>query len=227
MVEYNKKENTKIAQNFKNILNLDSEPVAIKFVLKPEEVPNDIEKIEEPLRHCEMVKLASKGKTFYASKDEEKCKGGSAALGLEDLPPKIASGEFYVNLGRFKDAESAKATLNALPTMKVRNYGLLYAPLETATFTPDVVVIFAKPVQAMKISQAIIYELDDRVKADFAGIQSICADAVSKPASTGNANITLGCNGSRKYAKLADDEVTVGLSTKNIEKITEALIKLN
>ncbi|MBX7077032.1 MAG: DUF169 domain-containing protein [Methanobacteriaceae archaeon] len=227
MAEYDIKNNVKIAKTFKNILELDSEPVAVKFVLKESDIPENIPKISDKARHCEMVKKASHGETFYATKDEQMCKGGSAALGLEDMPPKVASGEKYVSLGRFKDIKSAKATIDALPKMDVRNYGILYAPLETATYAPDVVVMFAKPVQAMKVSQAIIYDVSDRFKADFAGIQSLCADAVSEPAMTGNANITLGCSGSRKFAKVLDDEVAVGLSAENVLEVSEALEALN
>jgi uncharacterized protein (DUF169 family) len=227
MAENNIKENQKIAEIFKDKLELDSEPVAIKFVLNESEIPENIPKIEESARHCEMVKKASHGETFYATKDEQMCKGGSGALGLEDLPPKVASGEKYVTLGRFKDIKSAKATIDAIPMMEERNYALLYAPLETATFEPDVVVIFAKPVQAMKVSQAIIYEVDNRVTADFAGIQSICGDAVAEPVSTGKTNITLGCSGSRKFAKIKDEEVAVGINIKNVKPISEALELLN
>jgi len=36
-------------------------------------------------------------------------------------------------------------------------------------------------------------------------------------------NVTLGCNGSRKYSGIAEDEVIFGVPTKDLEKIVEAL----
>ena len=42
MAEYDIKNNVKIAKTFKNILELDSEPVAVKFVLKESDIPENI-----------------------------------------------------------------------------------------------------------------------------------------------------------------------------------------
>ena len=223
MVENDLKRNEKASKLLKNKLNLNSEPVAIKIIKNESELPENIKKAETPKRHCEMTKLASQGESFYATLEEQSCKGGAAALGLTELPEKLKSGEFYVKLGRFKDIKSAKETLNALPSLKKETYALVYTPLKEAKYTPDVIILFTKPIQAMKIAQSLIYEETDRINADFAGIQSICADAVAKPIKEGNVNITLGCDGSRKYAKLDDDELAVGINNNKLDILTKSI----
>ncbi|MCL2116049.1 MAG: DUF169 domain-containing protein [Methanobrevibacter sp.] len=215
--------NEYFAKNFKKELNLKNSPVAIKFILKKENIPEDIAKINNKLRHCEMVKIASEGEIFYASSDEQLCKGGSSALGLEELPEKIKSGEFYYELGRFKSIGSAKRTLDKIPKIDLNSYGIIYSPLELADFQPDVVVILANPQQAMKLSQAIVYTLGGRVEADFSGIQSVCADAVAGPFINQRPNISLGCTGSRKYAEINDEELIIGLNGENIGCTINAL----
>ena len=217
-------ENNKYFSNMiKKELNLEYNPVAIKFILHKENIPKNMEKIEEKMRHCEMVQKARKGDTFYSTSEEQLCKGGSAAIGLENIGEKIASGEFYYNLGRFKSIGSAKRTVDSIPKIDLNSYGIIYTPLEKANFIPDVVVIVTNPVQAMKVSQAIVYTLGGRLEADFSGIQSICADAVAGPFINKRPNITLGCNGSRQFAKIEDEELIIGLNGENLGCTVNAL----
>jgi len=200
-IEFNKILNEK--------LDLDSEPVAIKFFNNLDEIPDGIEKIPDKKRHCEMVRDASYGKKFYASSNEQACKGGSAALGLEDFPEKLKSGETYYKLGRFKDLETSKRTVDSLSVIKDKHLGIIYAPLKEAEFVPDIIVILTSPVVGMKIAQSIVYSSGEKVSPSFAGIQSICGDVVSGPYMTGKTNMSLGCSGSRKYADIKDNELAI------------------
>ncbi len=60
--------------------------------------------------------------------------------------------------------------------------------------------------------------------ANFAGIQSTCADATGYPYISGNMNVSIGCDGAAKNAGLADDELVVGIPAELIEEITETLM---
>jgi uncharacterized protein (DUF169 family) len=212
-----------ISQKLKDNLGLEKSPVAIKFVLREEELPEGVPKLDKSVRHCEMVQKASQGEIFYATSEEQMCKGGSAALGLEEAPSKVKTGEFYYELGRFSSIGSAKKTMESIPKIDNIMYALVYAPLEKANFDPDVIVIIANPSQAMILSQALVYTMGGRVEVDFAGIQSICADAVAGPFTRRQPNITLGCSGSRKFADIKPDEVIVGLTAENIGCVVNAL----
>ena len=55
------------------------------------------------------------------------------------MPPKLASGEKYFELGRFKDLKTKKANTEKLSIIKERYWGIVYSPLDEATFKPDVV----------------------------------------------------------------------------------------
>ncbi|NYB51283.1 MAG: DUF169 domain-containing protein [Methanobacteriaceae archaeon] len=212
-----------ISDKLKEHLDLEKSPVAIKFVLREEDIPKGIAKADGKMRHCELVQKASHGDVFYATAEEQMCKGGSAALGLEEAPEKVRTGEFYYGLGRFSSIGSAKKTMESIPKIDNIMYALIYAPLEKANFDPDVILIIANPAQAMKVSQALVYTMGGRVEADFAGIQSICADAVAGPFTRRKPNITLGCSGSRQYADIKDDEVIIGLTGENIGCLINAL----
>jgi uncharacterized protein (DUF169 family) len=212
-----------ISQKIKDNLGLKKSPVAIKFVLREEDLPEGVSKIDDNIRHCEMVQKASQGEMFYATSEEQMCKGGSAAVGLQEAPDKVQTGEFYLSTGRFSSIGSAKRTMDSIPKIDPIMYALVYAPLEKAKFDPDVIVVIANPAQAMKLAQALIYTLGGRVEADFSGIQSICADAVAGPFLRKTPNFTLGCSGSRKFADIKEDEVIVGLNGENIGCVVNAL----
>jgi len=215
-----------LSMKIKDKLGLEKSPVAVKLVLKEEDIPEGISKVGTNLRHCEMVQKAAQGDTFYATVEEQACKGGAGAIGLMEPPEKVKTGEMYYSLGRFSSLGAAKRTVDAIPKIDPIMKAIIYAPLETAPYDPDVVVIICNPKQAMQMAQAMVYTLGGRVEADFAGIQSICGDAVAGPYTTKRPNITLGCSGSRKYADIQPDDVIIGMNGENIGCVVNALESL-
>ena len=125
-----------LSMKIKDKLGLKKSPVAIKLVLKENDIPEGIPKIEENLRHCEMVQRAAQGETFYATAEQQACKGGAGALGLMEPTEKVKSGEMYYSLGRFSSMGSAKRTVDAIPKIEPIMKAIVYAPLETALFDP-------------------------------------------------------------------------------------------
>ena len=224
---YEASDNSRYSEIIKEKLGLEREPVAVKFVKTEEDIPQGIEKVAKKARHCEFVTQAAAGDIFYASAQEQACKGGSSAMGLlEPRPPKVESGEFYYGLGRFDSVETSKKVVDSLPKVDEENFALLYAPLKDADFVPDTLIIIANPIAGMKTAQAIVYNTGERAQANFAGIQSLCADAVAGTYTTGKPNATFGCDGSRGYAGIKDDEIIYALAKDNIEPFISAFENL-
>ncbi len=216
-----------LSSKLKTLLGLKGSPVAVKLVAQRGEIPAGVPELKEKLRHCEMVQKARAGDVFYATKEQHACAGGAGALGVMETPEKIKTGEFYFGLGRFKTLESAKKTMDGVPRTGKHFIASMYAPLEKASFKPDVVVVIGNPKQILRIGQSNIYEKGGRNVVSFAGIQSLCGDAVAGPYNTGEMNATFGCDGSRKYAKIADDELIVGIPLAKLEGIVEALERIS
>lgn len=226
MKSYDKRRNSRLSSVIKDKLGLERSPVAIKFFLDQNSIPGEISKIGEDLRHCEMVQRAVSGDTFYAtSMEQQACKGGAAAVGLMDLPEPIQTGEMYVSMGKFSSLGAAKRTVDATPKIDPVMDAIAYAPLESAPFNPEVVLIIGTPLQAMQLSQAILYTMGGRLESNFGGIQSICADTTAGPYTTGNPNVTLGCSGSRQFAKVRPEELIMGLNGENLDSIASALVE--
>ncbi len=211
--------NKKYYEVLNSKVNLTSKPVAIKLINSKEDVPEGISLLNDKIRHCEMVKNASLGEKFYTTIDQHLCLGGAGAIGLRDMPPKLANGEKYLSLGRFKDLETAKSLTKELSIVEDKRWGIMYAPLDEADFEADVIQIITEPVNGMILAQSIVYSSGTKVEATFAGIQSLCGDTFSKPYNDKSINFTLGCDGSRKAAKIQDNEMIIGISKDKIDEI--------
>jgi len=222
---YNETQNEILSSKIKEQIDLDLSPVAVKLFINKSEIHEGISKVEGgEHRHCEMVQKATQGDMFYATSAElQGCKGGVGALGLMDMPEPIKTGAMHHSMGKFSTRGAAKRTVDAIPKIEPIMDAIAYAPLENAPFDPDVVLIIAKPLQAMKISQGMLYTMGGRLEANFGGIQSICSDTTAGPYTTGKPNFTLGCYGSRKFAKVQADEIIVGMNGENLSELVKAL----
>jgi uncharacterized protein (DUF169 family) len=206
-------------------LNLKTKPVAVSLIPEGHDIPEGIEKLDETTRHCQMVDMVRKtGREFYATADEQACKGGSAMMGLNEMPHKLATGDTYLKLKRFNTINAARRTMESVTRLEPNSIkAAVYGPLESATFTPDVIVIITTPKQVMQLSQALIYMHGGRVETSFAGIQSVCADGVVRPYKEGKVSVTLGCGGSRKFANVAEDEMIIGIPVERAHDLLEAV----
>ena len=71
----------------------------------------------------------------------------------------------------------------------------------------------------MKIAQKLRRNAGKRTVGDFSGVQSLCADVVSKPFLTNESNMSVGCGGSRGFKNIDPDELVVGLTLSDAESI--------
>ena len=211
--------NQKYCKAIESKVKLDAKPVAMKLIASEDDLIEGYDLIDEKIRHCEMVKKASLGDKFYSTLEEQMCLGGAGAIGLRDMPPKLASGEKYLSLGRFKDLKTAKNLTSKLSMVEERNWGIIYAPLDEADFEADVIEIITEPVGGMKLAQSIVYATGEKIEPSFAGIQSLCGDAFANPYINKGINFTLGCDGSRKAADIKNNEMAVGISKEKIEDV--------
>jgi uncharacterized protein (DUF169 family) len=216
---------TEAAETLKKALALTGSPVAIKLAPSKEEIPAGIEELDKTIRHCMMVNLARhEGKIFYATSQKHECNGGAWSLGLREITPTLKTGDFYFKLGKFDSAAACKRTIDKVAHLNAGDtYATLYAPLEKTPFTPQVVLIVTTPRNMLKLAQSSLFRLGGRIYAEFSGIQSVCSDATAQTYLTGRPNFSLGCDGSRKFSGIADDEMVMGIPAEMLTEITTAL----
>lgn len=206
-------------------LQLKGSPVAIKICTSADTIPEGVDRISESIRHCQMVNMArNEGKIFYATVDNHACMGGSWALGLRELTDSLKSGEFYYKLGKFDSWPACKRTIDRIPHIESRmTYATVYAPLEKTPFDPTVILIVSSPKAMLKLAQSSLYKTGGRITSNFSGIQSVCSDACAQVYLNGTVNYSLGCDGSRKFSGILEDEMVMGIPAELLTDIVSAL----
>jgi len=212
------------AETLRKLLNLSGSPVAFRFATKKEEIPAGMEKLDKTIRHCSMIELARKGKIFYSTADNHECNGGAWSLGLREITDTLKNGDFYFKLGKFDSSAACKRTIDRVAHLGTcETYATMYAPLEKTPFDPQVIIIVANPWVMLKLAQSTLFRVGGRVHAEFAGIQSVCADACAQTYLSGKMNISLGCDGSRKFSGIDNSEMVMGIPAEILPEIIEAL----
>lgn len=214
-----------VSEKLKKYLALEGSPVAVKFAKDQSGIPEGIGEIKDQVRHCQMVNLARKeGAIFYATSQKHQCAGGAWSLGLREITQSLKTGEFYFKLGKFSSWAACKRTIEMTPHLpSVETYATVYAPLEKAPFSPHVVLIIAPPRAMLKLAQSSLFRLGGRINSTMAGIQSVCADSTAQTYLTGRPNFSLGCDGSRKFSGIADNEMVMGLPGELLPEIADAI----
>jgi len=209
----------------KKYLGLKGSPVAILLAKTKDQIPESVPAIDGKFRHCAMVsKARNEGKIFFATVDNHECMGGAWALGLREITETLKPGQFYFKLGKFESWASCKRTIDRIHHAgSGETFATVYAPLETTPFAPNVVLIVGTPRMMLKIAQSTLYRLGGRVYPEFSGIQSVCSDATAQVYLSGKPNFSLGCDGSRKFSGIAEEELVMGLPVEMLKEICDSL----
>jgi len=209
----------------KSKLGLIGSPVAIKLATGKDDIPEGMENIKGTFRHCKMVSMArNEGRVFYATVENHECMGGAWALGLRELTESLKTGHFYFRLGKFESTAACKRTIDRIPHVESgATYATMYAPLEKTNFSPHVILIIGNPRMMLKLAQSTLFNLGGRVHSEFSGIQSVCSDSTAQVYLTGKANYSLGCDGSRKFSGIKDDEMVMGFPVELLPDMQKAV----
>ena len=138
-----------------NGFDFERPPVGVKYSSTP---PVSIDRLDEKLALCEMLKTAQAGNAFYADVQNHACPAGTYVLGQEDIEKQYLSGEFGAALKIFDSPRAAARLYHYIPKIEkgVANYVSL-APLDKLQFNPDVLLILARPDQTEVLLRAMSY----------------------------------------------------------------------
>lgn len=158
---------------------------------------------------CTFWKKALDGQTFYTlPADHYNCAVGSHTHRIP-LPAERAHELTDTLMFMARSRYVATEEVPGIPTLAESPGAVAYGPMEGAGFKPDLVLIAAKPAQAMLIYEAALK----------AGAGSALTNALGRPAcavlplatGSGEAAISLGCKGNRTFTGLPDEELYVAI----------------
>jgi uncharacterized protein (DUF169 family) len=199
-------------------LNLQWEPVAIGFMPAP---PALLPRVDHSLpAGCAYWKHASEGHSFYTTpEDHFNCPVGAFTHGV--TLPATQKTELEGLIGTMIKLEYLQGDeVAGIPHRTEPLKIAAYAPLDHATFTPDVVIVRGNVRQLMLISEAA------RSAGVFNGADILGRPAcamIAHAADTGNAVASFACIGNRVYTNLADDELYVTIPGGVLSRVLERL----
>jgi uncharacterized protein (DUF169 family) len=199
------------------LLGLKREPVALRWSTKtPKDVPT-----APKARFCAKLGQAARGQCFYATAEEEECMGGAKYCGLQDaktFAPGRRSGEFLVARGIYQSVPAVQRAWQAYLAIEPGLFkALSFAPLSSAPFAPDVVVVLCDATQGMELLHANAYDSGGRGIGADAG--PICSSMAAVPYLTGKVTYGFGDVGSRAYMDLGRDGVMVSIPGAEVTRI--------
>lgn len=209
-------------------INLARQPVAIAFLNSP---PAGLERIDRPApAGCAYWKYASEGQSFYTTNDDhQNCPVGAFTHGVALSPEKAQELQALVGTMielQYLDGEEIPRIPHRTDPLRIA----AYAPLDRATFDPDVVVFRGNARQIMLLSEAA------RAAGAFEGGTAMGRPACAMlpralDAATGVASVA--CIGNRVYTELGDNELYLAVpghalqaTLKRLETILNANVAL-
>ncbi|HTU22179.1 MAG TPA: DUF169 domain-containing protein [Gemmataceae bacterium] len=206
------------AQQLQDLLQLRTAPVAIAFQDTP---PANLPHMAAAAPSgCTFWKHAAAGQAFYTEvSDHYNCPIGAYTHGV-DLPPERAKElqdvvETMVKLDYLRLEE-----VPGIPRRQGKLGVVLYAPLATAPFEPEVVVVCGNAKQIMLLAEAA-QAAGVGAEAPLMG-RPTCA-AVPTVLQTQHSAASLGCIGNRVYTEMADDELYFALPGGQLGRMVEKL----
>lgn len=213
-----------LSNKLKAALGLESSPIALSFSA---EAPEGVEQMKGRMRLCQMLdKVRLEGESFYTDSENHECDGGAYSCGLIKPSERLKTGEFLAkDLGLFGSKSAARRFISSIPRIEFGTVKVVsFSPLEKATFEPDVVVLICNAKQGMKIAEAVAYE-SGKNTTGLTG-PPICSGVVAFPFLTGEVVYSLGDLGARRFMKLKDEDIFVGIPAELLPDIVENLGKL-
>ena len=199
-------------------IDLTSPPVAVAFLSDP---PEGLLRIETAAAAgCGYWKLAADGRAFYTTEDDHlNCPVGAFTHGVAMTAPQ--SQELQSLVGTMIELRYLKA--DEVPAIPHRTRPLrfaAYAPLDAATFAPDVVIFRGNARQIMLLSEAA--RAAGAFESGTAMGRPACA-MLPAALESAAAVASVGCIGNRVYTKLADDELYLAVPGSALQDTLEQL----
>ena len=202
-------------------------PVAIRMLRPGEAIP---ERAKRPARdfkklsmNCQVIDMSRRyGWTIALTREDSICSLGIAALGLEKPTHLHHSGTLCEGMYT-ETKEAGRRSEAAVDAFRPGEYaGLLVAPLDRATFEPDLVCIYATPAQVMRLTQAALWKRGGKLTSSFGG-RIDCSEIVVTTMRTGEPQVILPCSGDRIFGQTQDHEMAFTIPWSRMEEIVEGL----
>jgi uncharacterized protein (DUF169 family) len=200
-------------EELERMMRLHTSPIAVKMLEKESDIPEGAVRPwkdrGQHIAQCQAFALSRRQRESIAMLEEDSwCFAAIIAYGYEDKP---------------EDPE-LQAFLE-FPTFPRNKYiGLVSAPLATANFEPDVVIIYSNTTQLRNMLMPISFQHKDEIDYNF--FPPACAFQVIPVMESGRYMITLPDPGDYMRALAGEDEIILSLPAARMEELITGLRRM-
>ena len=217
----------KFGEEIERRLLLRTSPVAIKLLETEKDIPEGAIRPKRDLGFhlalCQAFAMSRREKKTVAMlKQDQWCYLPVIAFGLAEAPDFFLEGNTFVKFS-VGDLKAAGNLANALPRLEQGKYvGVVSAPLSTANFEPNMVVIYCNTNQLRCLLSGVKYRDGYLVKPTL-DPSGACFQATVPVVQTGECQVTVPCGGDRAHALAQDDEMIFTIPKTRLEDLMQGL----
>ena len=192
-------------------LRLKTFPLAIKFLKNEKEIPKGTQRPLKDFGHhlslCQSFQIARReGKPLAVLKEDHWCCEPVMGYGLGQPPDYFLDGH-----NRFprdvKTLEAGKHYAQEFPRLEVGRFvGILFMPLRTTRFEPDLVMIYCDSSQLCLLLLGREYKEGYNLKCSLSS-HAACVYAIVPAIQSGECQVAVPCRGDHYRAMAGDDEM--------------------
>jgi uncharacterized protein (DUF169 family) len=200
-------------EELERLMRLRTSPIAVKMLAKEADIPEGAvrpwQDRGQHISQCQAFALSRRQKQTIAMLEEDNwCFAPIIAYGLEDKP---------------EDPELQ--LFLKFPTFPRDKYiGIVTAPLATANFEPDVIIIYANTAQLRNMLMPLSYRNTDEIDYNF--FPPSCAYQVIPVMESGRYVITLPDPGDYMRALAGEDEIILSVPAAKMEDFMEGIRRM-
>jgi uncharacterized protein (DUF169 family) len=200
-------------------LQLESPPVALSFLQAPPAQAHTTETVVPSA--CSFWRHAER-ETFYAPAEAHtNCPVGAMVMGFSlseaTQSQLMQAAELMIGCGYLGADEVPN-----IPTIPGKPKGIAYAPLADATQSPDLVLVWLSPREAMRFSEAAGACAWGNPNAGRLLGRPACA-ALPTAAASGTPTLSLGCAGMRTFTEISGDRLLGAIPGEHLDDFVAAL----
>lgn len=213
----------KCGEELETRLLLRTSPIAVKMLRREEDIPKGAMRPKKDtglrLGLCQAFAKSRRERVAVAMlKEDNWCYVPVISLGFAKPPDFFLEGHTDFP-ARIADLEAAKNQAKTFPRLEYGKYvGVVSAPLRTASFEPDLLVIYCNAGQLRCLLTAMKYKMGYLVtsRLDPSGA---CVQSTVPVLQNGGCQLTVPCGGDRRRALAQDDELIFSVPTDRLEDL--------
>ena len=201
-------------------------PVAVKMLKDEKEIPKDAQRplkdFGHPVTLCQALALCrTEEVTVVLDRNSQSCPIALVGLGFVK-PEEYLSGNYMVvpiNLS----PEARKKAAASMPRFKFGQFNaVVLAPIQTASFDPDVIIFYGNGTQVMRMIQGAVFASGEPLTSMSVGSGG-CLLAVVAPVLEGACKYSIPGNGARRVGLVADELVEFAMPKNRFEEVMKGL----